>query len=147
VLARGHSQVYFRLGLATKIAGCLFIAVGVCFGISGVAWSQVAFGVFSAALSGFYIKRYLQYGARQQLKDCAPSLFCSALMALVVVALGAEFQLHDGAGFIFTALVGTGLYLSMSAVLQVPGLKDVMTSLLEHRIAGAAAHRVGRALE
>lgn len=147
VLARGHSDVYFGLGLATKIAGCLFIAVGVCFGIIGVAWSQVAFGIFSSALSGFYIKRYLRYGPMQQLGDCAPALLCSALMALVVVVIGAKLPLHDAAGLAVAALMGAAVYLSISAALQVPGLKDVMASLLRPRSPGAAAHRIGRAAE
>lgn len=84
LIAQGHSRLYFRLEVAKKVLGPAFVLVGSAYGVLGIAWSQVAFGVVALFVNAYYTRRFLQYGLLAQLSDCRAIVVSAAVMAALV---------------------------------------------------------------
>lgn len=80
LIAQGHSSLFFRLEIGKRILGIALLIAGAYNGVMGIAWSQVVFGVVAFFINAYYTKRYLNYGAFDQIMDFLPAfvlaLFC-----------------------------------------------------------------------
>lgn len=89
ILAQAQTGTFVRVELAKKSVGIVCVVIGSLFGVAGLAWSQVAFGVIALAINAAPARRVLDYGALHQLCDLT-GIFCAALiMAGAVFAIRA----------------------------------------------------------
>jgi teichuronic acid exporter len=91
--ALGHSHLFFRLEVIKKILGTLFILGGLYYGLMGLAWSQVVFGVVTFGINAFYTRKYLGYGVWRQMLDFLPATIISIIMAVAVFYAGQVINL------------------------------------------------------
>jgi len=87
--AQGYTHLFFRLEVIKKLLGTIFLLVGIMsYGVIGLAWSQVLFGLVAFFINAFYTGRYLNYGPLKQIKDFFPILIISSVVAYIVLIAG-----------------------------------------------------------
>ncbi len=141
LIAQGHSHLFFRLELAKKVVGTVLLFGGAAFGVMGIAWSQVIFGVIAFAINAHYTHQHLGYGARQQFTDFAPSLAVAGVMALMVLAIGEAVVLHPALELAAQALSGIVVFTYGCHLFRVQAYQDAR-ELIADKFVGL---RVGRA--
>lgn len=109
LMAQGHSRLFFNLELIKKLVGTVLLLIGAAYGVMGIAWSQVVFGIIAFGINAHYTRIHLKYSAWQQINDFLPALLISAIMGLVVYELGQLLTWH--AGLVLMAQVSTGIAL------------------------------------
>jgi O-antigen/teichoic acid export membrane protein len=86
LLAIDRPDLYWQTEIIKKGVGIFLILGGSIFGIMGLAWSQVAFGIFAHFFNGHFSGKHANYGSFRQIRDVGGTLFLSALMAVAVLA-------------------------------------------------------------
>jgi teichuronic acid exporter len=92
LMAQGHSRLMFRLEVSKKIVGVVCIGVGACFGVMGIAWSQVIVSTLAFGINAHYSRQLLDYGVFAQSRDFLPALGIAAPMAIVVYTMSIFWQ-------------------------------------------------------
>lgn len=87
IKASGRSGLLLKLDVLKKGVGLLILAAGVRHGVVGVAWSAVAFSVFSTLVNIAPNARLLDYGYGLQFWDVAPSAILALAMGAGMIAL------------------------------------------------------------
>jgi len=126
LLAQGYSPLYFRVEIAKKALGILLLAVGCWFGMMGIAWSQVIFGVLAFAINAHYTGRFLGYGPMDQVRDCLPIIGAAAPMAAAVYWLGSHLDLAPWLELSGLAAFGGAVYLLVGWGFRLAALKDAV---------------------
>jgi teichuronic acid exporter len=126
LLAQGHSSLYFRVEIAKKAVGILLLAIGCWFGIMGIAWSQVIFGVVAFVINAYYTRRFLGYGATHQVWDCLPILGSAAPMAAGVYWLSRNLGLVPWTALLGLAPLGAAIYLFLGWSFRLAALHDAV---------------------
>ncbi len=106
LLAQGHSRLFFRLGVVKQCIGIGLLIAGTAYGVMGIAWSQVIYGIVAFAINAHYTRTHLGYGLWQQIGDFLPTLALASGMALFVYWVGNIVQLP--VFFEFVTLTGAG---------------------------------------
>jgi O-antigen/teichoic acid export membrane protein len=115
LLARGDSRTYLKLEIAKQSTGLVTMIVGSFFGIMGLAWSQVVFGVIAAFINAASSRRFLNYGIRTQIIELSGIFAAAAVMgaavlfARKVLALSPPFELAAMIAFGAVVYIGGGL--------------------------------------
>ncbi|WP_394752349.1 lipopolysaccharide biosynthesis protein [Crenothrix sp.] len=132
LMAQGHSHLFFRLEVVKKLLGFALLVAGAFYGVMGIAWSQVVFGILAFAINAYYSKFFLDYGVFAQTCDFLAILFISIFMAVFVYC--ASTQVHLLAAVQLLALILTGLiiFVGLARVFRLTALRDVI-SLFQHR--------------
>lgn len=87
IKASGRSGLLLKLDVLKKGVGLLMLAASVRHGVVGVAWSAVAFSVFSTLVNIAPNARILDYGYGLQFWDIAPSAILALAMGVGMFAL------------------------------------------------------------
>ena len=88
LMAQGHSRLFFRLEVAKKVVGTAVLTGGTIYGVMGIAWSQVVFGLLAFGINAHYTRIHLGYSVWEQISDFLPALAISSVMAFFVFGLG-----------------------------------------------------------
>lgn len=132
--ALGRSREVFRIDLQKKAFALCALGVGATFGLTGVAWAQVATGVFAIVVNGHAVGGQIGFGTKDQL-GCAWAPISLSLVVGVAV-FGATRLLHTTAltEVATLALLGGLAYLALSRILAVSAVTEAVAML---RIRGA----------
>ena len=132
--AQGHASIFFRLEIVKKIIGVTLLGVACCFGVAAIAWSAVATGLITYAISAHYSDRFIRYNARRQLLDLAPYFGASLVMAACVS--GVSYIHFHRPILLLTAQVAIGAtsYFAMCAAFRLSAFLDL--SLIAGRVRG-----------
>jgi len=131
--AQGYSHLFFRLEVIKKVGGTVFLLVGILYyGVLGLAWSQVAFGVVAFFINAFYTGKHLNYGPWKQVNDFMPVLLVSLIMAGVVYITKQYFEYSAMGMLINEVAIGVSVYVLICIVCRVKALQSLI-SLLAHR--------------
>lgn len=127
LMAQGHSHLFFRLEVVKKICGSIFLIVGAFFGVMGIAWSQVAFGVVAFFINAHYSRNHLNYGAVDQLRDFLPTLFVSLGMAALVYWIGLAWHETPVGVVLGTQMLAGGLtFMVVGWATRLTALQDAL---------------------
>ena len=129
LLAQGHSLLFFRLELVKKTVGILLLLIGAKFGVMGIAWSTVIFGLFAFAVNAHYSKAFLNYGTRSQVRDFLPSASIAACMAVAVSFASNVLIVHPLLKVGGLTLIGMFLFLGAAFLLRLRALADVASAV------------------
>lgn len=130
LMAQGHSNLFFRLETAKKIVGIALLAAASPFGILGIAWSQVAFGVLAFALNAHYTKRFLDYGVLAQMADVLPMLAIAVPVIATVQWLGTQLQLVPAVELFGSAALVVALFFGTAWMCDLGAVRDVLSVLM-----------------
>ncbi|MGZ8261983.1 MAG: MOP flippase family protein [Methylotenera sp.] len=133
--ALGHSHLFFRLEVIKKILGTLFILVGLYYGIMGLAWSQVVFGIVAFWVNAFYTRKFLKYGVWKQMLDFLPVTIISIIMAVAVFYAGQVINLSTNGILSAQITLGAFIYWGLCRIFKVAAYRDIMDILMKRKIA------------
>jgi O-antigen/teichoic acid export membrane protein len=127
LLANGRSDIFFRVEIAKKIVGVVSVIAGSCFGIIGLAWSQLLFSIVAFLINVWPSGRYFGCGVRCQILDLTGIIVATAIMALCVTIFRAVIHLPPNLALASTIGIGAGSYALASWLLAVPAFKDLLS--------------------
>lgn len=133
--AIGKSDVLLRLELIKKPVGIAIILLMMRRGPIILAFSTIAYGVFALIVNIYPIKKLLNYGAFEQLKDVASATLLSLAM-YGVLQITFLIPLGNGLRMMFQLLVGAVIYIGLSSLTKNPSfliLKGKAIELLKHK--------------
>lgn len=133
--AQGHSDLFFRLEVIKKIIGVSFLLVGTLYGVIGIAWSQVAFGLVGFLVNAHYTRRYLDYGASNQAIDAMPVVALSIMMAVAVYWFGLATNLGPVLVLPIQVIGGAAVFFAVAKLVRLQALMD-MLQLVRNKNAG-----------
>lgn len=133
--ALGHSHLFFRLEILKKILGTLLIIGGLYYGIMGLAWSQVAFGVLAFWINAFYTRKFLKYGVWSQLFDFLPVTLIASIMAIAVFYAGQVINLPTIGLLSAQVAIGVFIYWGLCSVFKVAAYRDILAILMRGKVA------------
>ncbi|PUA16916.1 lipopolysaccharide biosynthesis protein [Glaciimonas sp. PCH181] len=126
LMAQGYSHLFFKLEVAKKIVGSLFLIVGAFYGVLGIAWSQVIFGAVAFLINAYYSKRFLDYGIISQIQDFAPVLLISTVMASAVYLIDINLYLIPILQLLTLVISGTVIFLVLGHIVGLSAMRDVI---------------------
>lgn len=135
LMAQGHSAAMFRLEIAKKIVGVALLFVGSLYGVMGIAWSQVAFGVIGFAVNTWYTRRLLGYGALAQARDFLPALGIAFAMAALLHVVAAWWHPAPALELVTLGLGGAVFFLVLARLLRLDALTEIVLLLRASRAA------------
>lgn len=118
IKALGRSDIYLSLEFKKKIIGFGLIVLSMPFGVYAITISNAVFAGISMLMNIMPNKKLINYGYLEQIKDVAPSFFCSLLMAVIVYA----FQYFIDSYIICIIvqfIVGVVVYVGISIILRI----------------------------
>ena len=124
--AQGHAKLSFRLAIIKKSSGIVLLVIGSIFGIMGIAWGCVIQSVIGLMVNGHYTGKFLDYGMREQLKDCLPSVLISATMAAVVAMAEMWIEIGGVLELFLLITLGAAFYLVCNMLLNVSVFKETV---------------------
>ncbi len=137
LMAQGHSHLFFRLEVVKKILGTALLVVGTFYGVMGIAWSQVIFGVLAFVINAYYSQRFLDYGIFSQTRDFLATLTISVVMALAVYWAGTQtyllpIPLLAPVQLILLIVLGLIIFIGLAFLFRLTALRDVV-NLFQYR--------------
>ena len=135
IKAMGHSDVFLKLEIIKKIVSTILLVVSMNISVYAIALSQLVSCVTSQLINSWPNRKLLDYSYLHQLRDMAPAILLSLVMALCVrpvVALG----LNDWLTLLIQIPAGVLIYFALSAIFHVDSFRfmlDVAKKLLSSR--------------
>ena len=126
LMAMGHSRLMFRLEVVKKLVGIPLLIAGVKFGVMGVAWSTVIFGLLAFLINAHYTRLHLKYGAIQQMHDALPALGMALAMYLVVSLLAHMWEASQPVMLAGLIAAGGGTYVILAGLLRPRVVSEVL---------------------
>ena len=124
--AQGHGKLFFRLEIIKKSSGILTLVIGSFFGIMGIAWSRVIQSVIALMINGHFTNKFLDYGMREQIKDCFPSILLSVVMAAVVVMADIWIEMGGVVELLLLISLGASFYILVNLLLGIGAFREVV---------------------
>jgi O-antigen/teichoic acid export membrane protein len=123
LMAQGHSGKVFRIGAIKNGILITSILIAAQWGILAIAWASVASAVISFLINTHYSHKFVGYGAMKQLRDLAPYLALTAVMAAIVVLIAHTFSwLTPGKRLLVEVTGGAVFYIGIAHVLRLPAV-------------------------
>lgn len=141
ILARGESNLYFRLEIIKKVIGVICLLGGSFFGIYALAWSGVLFAFIAIGINAYPNRRAIGYGVFRQMADLKGLLPPTLAMCAAVIL--ARWLLHwpSIAEVPALILIGAGAYVLSGFALRIALFDDarmIGADLLRGRRAAVA---------
>lgn len=133
LMAQGYSHLFFRLEIVKKALGVAMLGVGAIFGVMAIAWSLALFSVLAFTINAYYSGRFLDYGMVRQLRDFAPVLFLSTVMAAVIYAIGAQWTCPPLLKLAVLVPLGAAIFFAMAWIANLQALQDVLALVRSKR--------------
>jgi teichuronic acid exporter len=129
LLAQGHSRLFLRLTLMKNMGGAVFLLTGSYFGLLGLAWAQVLYGVIAFFINAYYTGKILGYGALDQLQDMLPVTLVSVFMAGVVLYAGSQWPTESPLKLISMVAVGAGVFFLVAFAVKLVAMHEALKIL------------------
>jgi O-antigen/teichoic acid export membrane protein len=124
LLAKQQSGSYLRVEILRKAGFILLLIAGASYGITGLAFSWVAYAALSIAIALCYTRRAAGYGLLALLRDCLPYLLASALMVAAIYPL--SLFIHARLLLLLSqTLLAILVYLSLMIICKSNLLKEI----------------------
>ena len=112
LLAMGHSRLMLKIEIIKKTLFIATIILTSQISVIAIAWGMFALGLLGVFVNTWYTKKFLGYGAWDQLQDLKPYIFVTSGMMLAIAAVQYVIAMNlksDAIIFIFLAKFMTGV--------------------------------------
>jgi len=120
LLAKGRSDLYFRLSIIKKACIALAILITFRFGIIYIIYGQIVSAIIEYLLNSYYTGKIMSYTMFEQIRDLLPSLIMATLMGIVI----SFFSLIHSMNFIVTIgcqiSFGILIYMLLCSLFKIP---------------------------
>jgi len=126
LIAQGHADLNFRLDVAKKTAGVALLLGMAPHGPLAIAWVQVIYSLATFFVNAHYTKRYLAYGALQQIRDVLPILaICTAMTCALAATQSFALDLPALLQLLVEVIVGILSFGVLAWCLRNSALRDI----------------------
>ena len=126
LMARGRSDLFFRLVLIRRALVVVNIAATFHWGILPMVWGQVVISVISYFVNSYYTKRFAGYSIPEQMRDVAPYLTASVAMGIIVALVNLPLTAGHAAQFSLKVCIGAVIYWGICSGFRLPALGEIM---------------------
>jgi O-antigen/teichoic acid export membrane protein len=137
LMARGRSDLYFRLVLIRRALVVVNIVTTFRWGVLAMVWGQVIISVISYFVNSYYTKRFADYSIPEQLRDIFPYLASSVTMGIVAAFVSVPLPPAHPTQLALKIAVGAVCYLAICRGLRLVAL-DEFIGLVSRRRAISA---------
>lgn len=124
LMAQGHARLMFRLELAKKATGIIFMLVGLQYGVLGLACSQLTHSLLGLWINVYYSRQLLGYGMLAQLRDAYPPILCSTIIIGAVAVLSQGWEAAPLPRLMVLGGLGGLAYLALMASMRTNAWRD-----------------------
>lgn len=128
LLASGEAALFLRLNLCKQALGLLCIAFGSPFGLKGLAWSQVAFGVAASIINAAPSGRRFGYDLLAQVYDLIPICIATTGMGFFILWFRSTMNITGVSGLAILVFSGAAIYILLSVLLRVNVVRNAISS-------------------
>ncbi|WP_346678050.1 lipopolysaccharide biosynthesis protein [Erysipelatoclostridium sp. An173] len=116
--AIGRSDLFLKLEIVKKCLGVFLLVVSMNYGVMAIALSLVVSTVASSLINSYPNSKLLNYRYTQQIKDMAPSILLSTMMAIIIYPL--KYVIENSLILIVVQVtLGMAIYIVFSALLKL----------------------------
>ena len=137
LVAKDHSDLFFRLEVLKKILVVISIAVTYRWGIIAMIYGQIIVSIFAYYLNSYYTGKLINYPFKEQVFDFAPYLAMSAVMGIGVYSVQLLPLSSNVTLLFFQVLTGVSIYTAMSYIFKMSAFVEtleIMRDKLKPRI-------------
>ena len=138
IKAVGRSDIFLKLELIKTALGLAVLFVTVRYGIMAMALGMLFWDICSQLVNAWPNRKLLDYPYLTQLKDMAPSILLSAVMAAAVLAV-LRLGLSDGLTLLIQIPLGVAIYVTGSVLLKLESFEYLLATaknMIQKRKAG-----------
>lgn len=121
----GKSKILFKTEILKKVIGIFFVILSLPYGIIGIAWSQVFYGVIGFIINSYFSGKFIGYGFCKQSIDILPVFLISTFMAVVVYLFGYHYELDPLPMLIAKTILGGFLFSITCVIFKLDVIKDI----------------------
>ena len=134
--ALGYSSLFFRLELMKNVLGITLLVVGSYFGVMGIAWGSVGFGLLAFLINAYFTGKLLGYGSFKQAIDIAPTVIISTFMAVALMWLDNFMQYSEAMKLLILAVAGACIFTFAAIICQLDALRQVLDFVRMNKVNG-----------
>jgi O-antigen/teichoic acid export membrane protein len=134
LVARGRSDLFFRLEVVKKVLIVLNILITYRWGVFAMVCGQSINGLLGYFINSYYSRSQLGYSTWQQVKDMSPYLGAAGVMGLAVAFLHlptASQPVQLG----FKVVLGVAIYAGLAVVFRFQALQELVRLIRQRRAA------------
>lgn len=112
IYVKGHSDYVLRLEVVKKLIAFGILLVSMNFGLLAICWGRVIYSLIAFYLNTYYTRRLLNYGFQTQMREIAPMLILSVIVAVEAMAVSSLIVnpwVAMGAGVVVSAVTYVAL--------------------------------------
>jgi O-antigen/teichoic acid export membrane protein len=130
LMVKGRSDLNLRLAIIKITIQVILLIASIPYGVIGVVTGQVIGTVIALIPNTYYTALLIDYGIKTQIKDTFRPILAGLFSASLILLLK-EMDIIESTSLLFmtSAILGVAAYLCLSILLQVEGLKLLMTWL------------------
>lgn len=117
VKASGRAGLLLKLDILKKCIGLVLLLIGMQFGVTGIAWSLVAFYFVSMMINIMPNRTILNYGYWEQFRDVVKNMIPAFIMGACVYPI-LLLHLHNVVLLLLQIIAGVGIYLGLSVLMK-----------------------------
>ena len=129
----GRSDLYLRVEVIKKSINFLLLCCSLPFGIDIFCYCQILQTALSMFINTYYTKELIDFGFWKQIRDVCP-MFCLSFVSLGASVMCVYFIDNEICQIVFGGLLGLGIYFSLSYVLKMSELRDLLYLLKTKRV-------------
>lgn len=124
LLAKGRSDLFFRLEVMKKVLIVVVIAITWRWGIEAIIGGQIVVSLVAYYLNSFYSGTIVGYGFRAQIRDMLPYLGAACVMGVAILMLNWVPFVHPAALLLTQMVAGVLIYGLLCRGLRLPVFMD-----------------------
>lgn len=117
IKAIGRSDVVLKLELIKKPMYALLLLVGVYKGVIAIAVTMVVYEFYGAFVNMIQLKKYINYGLREQMLDMLPATLMTTIMVIIVLFVPVP-KLSNFMIFAVKVVIGIVVYVVQSIIIK-----------------------------
>lgn len=130
IYVKGHSDYVLRLEIVKKFIAFAILAVTLFFDITVICCGRVVYSMIAFYLNTYYTKKLLNYGFGAQLRELAPILFMSLVVAGLGLAISALI-INAVVALVVSLVVCPVAYVALCRVLKVEAFNELLLIVKE----------------
>ncbi len=136
IKALGHSGTFLKLELLKKIIEIICLVLVMKISVIAIAVNMAVLTTLFTFINAFPNIKYLNYSFIEQIKDIAPPIAMSTIMAVAVYYLGQMLSFPDYFDLLIQIVVGISIYATLSILTKNAEMKFIIKLLFKNKLHG-----------
>lgn len=125
LMAKGRSDLFFRLEIIKKSLIIASIFITYRWGIPAMIWGQIVVSVIGLYINTYFTARMIDYPILEQIRDMSPYFFATGLMGAIVYSLKyVPFETNLSL-FLMQSIVGIIVYIGLCRTFRLAAFEEI----------------------